>query len=77
MQALFVYRPRAIRAFVLTSDTAEFLYKTTDYCYPEFERSPLWDNPTVGVRWSSLQVEPQLAAKDAGAKALSEAVAFV
>jgi hypothetical protein len=43
------------------------LYKTTDYWYPEHERSLLWNDPTVGVRWP-LQGQPQLAAKDAAGK---------
>ena len=57
------------------SDTAEFLYKTTDYWYPEFERSLLWNDPTVGVQWP-IQGQPQLAAKDAAAKTLAEAEVF-
>ena len=51
------------------------LYKTTDYWYPEFERSLLWNDPAVGVQWP-LQMAPQLAAKDAAAKTLSEAEVF-
>jgi len=42
--------PGFAHGFVVTSDTAEFLYKTTDYWYPEFERSLLWNDPAVGVR---------------------------
>ncbi|MDO8251629.1 MAG: dTDP-4-dehydrorhamnose 3,5-epimerase family protein, partial [Rhodoferax sp.] len=61
--------------FVVTSDSAEFLYKTTDYWYPEFERSLLWNDPAVGVVWP-MQEQPQLAAKDAAGKPLAEAEAF-
>ncbi|HEY5580415.1 MAG TPA: dTDP-4-dehydrorhamnose 3,5-epimerase [Rhodoferax sp.] len=67
--------PGFAHGFVVTSDTAEFLYKTTDYWYPEFERSLLWSDPAVGVRWP-LTAEPQLAAKDAAAKTLAEAEVF-
>jgi len=67
--------PGFAHGFVVTSDTAEFLYKTTDYWFPEFERSLLWNDPAVGVRWP-LTAEPQLAAKDAAAKTLAEAQTF-
>ena len=67
--------PGFAHGFVVTSDSAEFLYKTTDYWYPEFERSLLWNDPAVGVQWP-LQTAPQLAAKDAAAKMLAEAELF-
>jgi len=67
--------PGFAHGFVVTSDTAEFLYKTTDYWYPEFERSLLWNDPSVGVQWP-LTAEPQLAAKDAVGMALGEAEVF-
>uniref|UniRef100_UPI0025CFE708 dTDP-4-dehydrorhamnose 3,5-epimerase n=1 Tax=Rhodoferax sp. UBA5149 TaxID=1947379 RepID=UPI0025CFE708 len=67
--------PGFAHGFVVTSDTAEFLYKTTDYWYPEFERSLLWNDPAVGVQWP-MQTAPQLAAKDSAAKTLSEAEVF-
>jgi dTDP-4-dehydrorhamnose 3,5-epimerase len=50
--------------FCVTSDSAEFLYKTTDYWSPEFERSLLWSDPMLGIEWP-LTTEPILAAKDA------------
>ena len=61
--------------FVVTSPMAEFLYKTTDYWHPEFERSLLWNDPTVGVRWP-LEGAPQLAAKDAAGKRWADAETF-
>jgi len=67
--------PGFAHGFVVISDSAEFLYKTTDYWYPEHERSLLWCDPTVGIRWPMVD-EPTLAAKDAAAKVLSEADAF-
>jgi dTDP-4-dehydrorhamnose 3,5-epimerase len=57
------------------SDTAEFVYKTTDYWYPEFERSLLWNDPALGVQWP-IQGQPQLVAKDAAAKTLANAEVF-
>ena len=68
--------PGFAHGFVVTSDSAEFLYKTTDYWYPEFERSLLWNDPAVGVQWPSEGLQPQLAAKDAAAKMLAEAEVF-
>ena len=69
--------PGFAHGFVVTSDSAEFLYKTTDYWYPEFERSLLWNDPTVGVQWPLKGLgEPKLAAKDAAGKVLGEAEVF-
>ena len=50
--------------FLVLSDKADFLYKTTDYYAPEFERSILWNDPTIGIQWP-LNEEPQLSTKDA------------
>jgi dTDP-4-dehydrorhamnose 3,5-epimerase len=61
--------------FVVVSDTAEFLYKTTDYWAPEFERSIAWNDPALGIQWP-IQGEPSLSAKDHQAKALAEAKHF-
>ena len=58
--------------FVVLSETAEFLYKTTDYYAPEYERSLLWNDPALGIDWP-FEGEPKLAAKDAAALALSQA----
>lgn len=67
--------PGFAHGFVVTSETAEFLYKTTDYWYPEHERSLLWCDPTVGVQWPSAGA-PKLAAKDAAAVLLTDAELF-
>jgi dTDP-4-dehydrorhamnose 3,5-epimerase len=67
--------PGFAHGFVVLSDTAEFLYKTTDYWFPEFERSLLWSDPTVDIQWP-IDVAPLLAAKDAAAKTLGEAEVF-
>jgi dTDP-4-dehydrorhamnose 3,5-epimerase len=55
--------------FLVTSESAEFLYKTTDYYYPEFERSLLWSDSSIGIDWPLhfLDAAPLLAAKDANA----------
>lgn len=50
--------------FLVLSETAEFIYKTTDFWYPEFERSLLWNDSALGIAWP-LQQAPTLAAKDA------------
>lgn len=59
--------------FLVTSESAEFLYKTTDYYHPEFERSLLWSDADVGIEWPLhlLDAPPLLAAKDQTAGALS------
>lgn len=62
--------------FVVLSETAEFLYKTTDYYAPEYERSVLWNDPDIGIEWP-LVGEPKLAPKDAAAKLIAEAEVFV
>lgn len=61
--------------FVVTSDAAEFLYKTTDYWAPQFERSLLWNDPELGITWP-LQGEPTLAAKDAAGLPLAQCEVF-
>lgn len=61
--------------FVVLSETAEFLYKTTDYYAPEYERSLLWNDPTLAIPWP-IEIEPILAAKDVNGKQLSEADLF-
>lgn len=67
--------PGFAHGFVVLSESAEFLYKTTDYYHPEFERSLLWCDPTVGIQWP-LNNPPVLAAKDAAAKLLKDAEVF-
>jgi dTDP-4-dehydrorhamnose 3,5-epimerase len=67
--------PGFAHGFAVLSDSAEFLYKTTDYWYPEFERSLLWNDSTVGIQWP-MQGEPLLANKDAAAATLGIAEVF-
>jgi dTDP-4-dehydrorhamnose 3,5-epimerase len=61
--------------FVVISETAEFLYKTTDYWYPEYERSILWNDPTLKIDWK-LQTSPSLSAKDAQGMLVQKAELF-
>lgn len=61
--------------FVVLSEVAEFLYKTTDYWYPEHERSVAWDDPEIGIAWP-LDVAPLLSGKDKAASSLRDAATF-
>ncbi|KAA6119158.1 dTDP-4-dehydrorhamnose 3,5-epimerase [Cupriavidus cauae] len=61
--------------FLVVSEHAEFLYKSTDYWYPEHERSLRWDDPDVGIVWP-LSGPPVLSAKDAAGTSLREAETF-
>lgn len=67
--------PGFAHGFVVLSESAEFLYKTTDYWYPEHERSLLWNDPAVGIDWP-MDGQPLLAAKDAAGKPLAQAEVF-
>jgi len=62
--------------FLVLSEMAEFLYKTTDYYAPEFERSILWSDPLLAIEWP-LQGEPVLSAKDAAASGFRDNELFV
>ena len=61
--------------FVVLSENAEFLYKTTDYWAPEFERSIIWNDAAIGIQWP-IQGEPTLSAKDRQGKTLEQAEHF-
>jgi dTDP-4-dehydrorhamnose 3,5-epimerase len=61
--------------FLVTSDRAQFLYKTTDYYAPQHERTLLWSDPAVGIDWP-LSGEPLLKANDAAGRPLVEAETF-
>ena len=65
--------PGFAHGFLTLSDTAEFLYKTTDYWSPEHERAILWNDATLKIDWPLNGLTPQLAAKDAAAVAFSAA----
>ena len=61
--------------FLVRSDSADFLYKTTDYYHPEHERTLLWNDADVGIEWP-LEGEPLLAAKDAAGARLADAEVY-
>jgi dTDP-4-dehydrorhamnose 3,5-epimerase len=61
--------------FLVLSDTAQFLYKTTDFYSPEHERALIWNDPTLGIRWPG-DISPVLSQKDAVAPTLEAADLF-
>ena len=62
--------------FLVTSDVAEFVYKTTDYYAPQHERSLLWNDPQLQIEWPLAGAIPQLKKADAEARPLSIAEVF-
>ncbi|MFZ9298820.1 MAG: dTDP-4-dehydrorhamnose 3,5-epimerase [Hylemonella sp.] len=67
--------PGFAHGFLVTSESADFLYKTTDYYAPEHERCIAWNDPRIGVRWP-LQGQPKLSGKDQQGMALGQAEVF-
>ena len=67
--------PGFAHGFLTLSETAEFLYKTTDYYSPEHERCIKWNDESVGIQWCFDQV-PLLSPKDACGASLREAILF-
>jgi dTDP-4-dehydrorhamnose 3,5-epimerase len=67
--------PGFAHGFLVLSDTADFLYKTTDIYAPEYERTVAWNDPAIGIDWP-LEGEPVLSAKDQRGMALGEAEVF-
>jgi len=67
--------PGFAHGFVVLSEQAEFLYKTTDYWAPEYERCLAWNDPEIGITWP-ISDAPLLSAKDQLGKSLSEAEVF-
>ena len=61
--------------FLVLSDSADFLYKTTDYYAPQHERSVLWNDPAIGIDWPT-DGEPTLSAKDKAGVLLRDAPVF-
>jgi len=68
--------PGFAHGFLVLSDNAEFLYKTTDYWFAEFERSLLWNDPAIAIEWP-LVGAPTLAAKDVAGRPLSLADVYL
>jgi dTDP-4-dehydrorhamnose 3,5-epimerase len=67
--------PGFAHGFYVLSDAAEFLYKTTDYYAPEFERSLLWNDPAMNIAWP-LAGEPILSEKDRRGMPLNQAEVY-
>lgn len=67
--------PGFAHGFVTLSETVEFLYKTTDFYAPEFERCIAWDDQTIGIEWR-FDGEPSLSDKDRAGKSLTDAEVF-
>ncbi len=61
--------------FLVLSEGAEFLYKTTDYYAPEYERTLLWNDPALAIDWP-LEGAPVLKPKDAAGVPLAEAETY-
>ena len=68
--------PGFAHGFLVLSESADFLYKTTDYYAPQHERSVLWNDPGIGIDWPLEGDEPLLSAKDRDAPPLSGAEHF-
>jgi dTDP-4-dehydrorhamnose 3,5-epimerase len=67
--------PGFAHGFVVTSESADFLYKTTDYYAPQHERCIAWNDPAIGIQWP-LAEPPQLSAKDQAGVLLAAAEVF-
>lgn len=65
--------PGLAHGFVVLSESAEFLYKTTDYYAPAHDRCIAWNDPTLAIAWPSLGMSPLLSAKDAAGMAFGGA----
>lgn len=69
--------PGFAHGFYVMSEQAEFVYKCTDYYAPEFERSLLWNDPSIGIEWPLVNEEtPILSDKDANGDILIKADTF-
>ena len=69
--------PGFAHGFYVLSDTADFLYKTTDYYFPDLERSLLWNDPAIAVSWPiEADVSPIISGKDKIAPKLTNAELF-
>lgn len=71
-QRQFWIPPGFAHGFLVLSDTADFLYKITDYYHPASDRSLLWNDPALGIAWPLGDLVPQLSAKDIAGKPLSD-----
>jgi len=68
--------PGFAHGFLVLSESADFLYKTTDYYAPQAEAAVRWDDAAIGIQWPDAGVPPLLAEKDAKAPPLANARSF-
>ena len=68
--------PGFAHGFIVTSDSADFLYKTTGFYEPHAERSVRWDDPRLAIAWPEAALPPTLSGKDAAAPLLDQAETF-
>ena len=68
--------PGFAHGFLVLSESADFLYKTTDYYAPAHERSIAWNDPAIGIDWPALDAAPLLSGKDQAAALLADAEVF-
>lgn len=69
--------PGFAHGFYVLSESADFLYKTTDYYNRDFERSLLWNDPRIGISWPvEVGAQPIISVKDAQAAGLADAEVF-
>lgn len=68
--------PGFAHGFLVTSESAEFLYKVTDYWAPQHERSLLWNDPALGIDWPLGGIEPVLSKKDIDGVPLARAECY-
>ena len=69
--------PGFAHGFFVLSEWAEVIYKTTDYYAPQWERTLLWNDPQIGIRWPIPEgVDPLLSPKDSAGKPLAEAEVY-
>ena len=68
--------PGFAHGFMVLSDSADFLYKTSEYYAPAHERCIVWNDPTIGINWPDIGSEPVLSAKDRQGLTLEQAPLF-
>ena len=68
--------PGFAHGFVVLSETAEFLYKTTDYYAPEYERCIAWDDPALAIDWKDIKLTIKLSNKDQQGSKMDNAELF-
>ncbi len=67
--------PGFAHGFLVLSDSADFLYKTTDYYAPQYERCIAWNDPAIHIQWPA-NFPPQLSAKDSAGLSIAQAELF-